>query len=215
MPLAFNKQIHVEIVVRGDITAGGSNGRPTYNVFHYKRAAFLGNINKVDVDTAFQAAVGAKIILALNNRWTQAHNSVRCINDALDPYLTVPHINAGGVGGDGLSSMLVGYILLRSTLRKGSYRGAKRLGPLSEADCTAGTDDIFNAAGLARMNALAAAMLGGFTDASGDIWNPVVLSRKQSQLKNNATVVVATDIAQIVVNKRLSELRIRKTASAY
>ena len=215
MALPFNKQKVVEVVVRGDIASGGSNGRPTFNVFHFQRSTLTADINKANVDTAFQAAIGAKIILALNNRWSQAHNSVRCIDDANDPYLTVAHVNVGAVSGDGLNTLLCAYLLARSTLRKGSFRGAKRFGPLSESDCSAGTDDVLNAGAITKFTAIATAWLAGFTDAGGDVWTPVVFSRLSSQIKKNATSVVATTISQILVRKSLGRMKVREVHQVY
>jgi hypothetical protein len=215
MPLPFNKQKVVEVVVRGNITSGGSTGKPTFNVFHFQRSTLTADINKANVDTAFQAAIASKMILALNNRWTQANNSTRCIDDANDPYLTVAHVNVGAVAGDGLNTLLCAYLLARSTLRKGSYRGAKRFGPLSESDCTAGGDDVLNAGAITKFAAIATAWLAGFTDGGGDVWTPVVFSRIQSQVKKNATTVVATTISQILVRKSLGRMKVREVAQVY
>jgi len=215
MPLPFPQQRTLEIIVRGDITSGGVSARPTYNTFHFRRQATVGAIDKVAAETAFQAAIGVPLAAALNNRWSQSNNSVRILNDPTDPYITVSRIVVGGVAGDGLSSILWVYLLMRTTLRGGKYRGAKRLGPLSEADVTAGGDDILNAAAIARFATLNAAILAGFTDSTGDIWVPVVVSRVNADFRASPAVFTQTDIAQLLTNKRIGRSKIREVASLY
>jgi len=213
--LGFAGQRHVEIVCRGNITSGGSNARPTYNVFHFRRTTATANIDKTAVETAFQAAIAVPLAACLNNRWTQGSNNVRCINDPTDPYLTVPRAVVGGVAGDGLSTILWVYILMRTTLRGGKFRGAKRIGPLSEADVTAGGDDILNAAAIARFTTLRTAILAGFTDGGGDVWKTCVVSRQGADFRASPAVFTATDITQVLTNKRLGRTKVRETVSLY
>jgi len=215
MGLPVGQQRHIEVVVQGVISSGGSGARNTYNVFHFRRQAVVGPIDKAAAQTAFQAAIGVPLAACLNNRWSRANNNLRILNDPTDPYLTVSNVVAGGVAGDGLSSVLWAYILMRTSLRGGKYRGAKRLGPLSEADATAGGDDILNAAALARFATLRAAILAGFTDATGDIWVPVVVSRQGADFRASPAVFIATDITQILTNKRIGRTKVREVPSLY
>jgi len=215
MSLPVGQQTHVEIVLQGVMASGGSDSRNTYNVFHFRRTATVGNINKAAVDTAFQAAIGVPFAACLNNRWSQANNSVRCINDPTDPYLTTSHVVAGGVAGDGLSSILWAYVLMRTALRGGKYRGAKRMGPLSEADVTAGGDDILNAAAVARFATFRTALLAGFTDGGATVWVPSVISRKAADFRASPAIFTATDVGQILLNKRLGRSKVRETQSQY
>jgi len=213
--LPVGQQTHVEIVLQGLMASGGSDSRNTYNVFHFRRTTTTGNISKSAVDTAFQAAIGVPLAACLNNRWSQQNNNVRCLNDPTDPYLTTSHVVVGGVAGDGLSSVLWAYVLMRSGLRGGKYRGAKRLGPLSEADVTAGGDDILNAAAIARFATLRAAILAGFTDGGGTVWVPSVVSRIGADFRAYPAVFTATDISQILLNKRIGRSKVRETQSQY
>lgn len=215
MPIPFTEQEHVEIILRGDIAAAGSSARPTWSTFHFRRFSQLFAINKADVQTAFQASIGVALIAALNERWSQAYNTVRCINDVNDPILQVTNVNAGAITGDSMSTLLAAYSLFRTNLRKASFRGSKRWGPLSESDTTSGSSDILNAAALTRFGTLNAAILAGFTDASGDVWIPVILSRKLSQLKVNPTTVVATDVGSALINKRIGRMKVREVVSVY
>jgi len=215
MSLPVGQQTHVEIVLQGIMSSGGSDARNTYNVFHFRRTTTVGNINKAAVDTAFQAAIGVPFDACLNNRWSQANNNVRCLNDPTDPYLTTAHVVVGGVAGDGLSSVLWAYVLMRSSLRGGAFRGAKRMGPLSEADVTAGGDDILNAASIARFATFRAALLAGFTDGGGTVWVPSVVSRKAADFRSYPAIFTSTDITQILLNKRIGRSKVRETQSQY
>ena len=86
---------------------------------------------------------------------------------------------------------------------------------MSESDTTGGTDDIWNAGALGRLGTIAAAILAGFTDANGNIWKPIVVSQKKSQLRNNPTTVTFADINQVLVNKRVGSMRHRRVTSVY
>lgn len=215
MPLSFPQQRTIEIILRGDIASGGSGARPTFTVYHFRRTATVGAIDKTQAEIAFQAAIGTKQCACINNRWSQSSNNIRILNDPTDPFLTVSRVVAGGVAGDGLSSILWVYVLMRTTLRGGKYRGAKRIGPLSESDATAGGDDILNAAGIARFATYNAALLAGFTDATGDIWVPVVVSRQGADFRASPAVFIQTDIGQIITNKRIGRTKVRETPSLY
>lgn len=215
MPIPANQVTHVEIIMHGNSAAGGSNSKIFDFVFQFRRTAVINPIVKAGVDAAFQAAIAVPIAAAVNARYTQIFNSVRWLNDAQDAPITFAHAIVGGVAGDSQSTASTAFILHRTGLRGGSFKGGKHLGPMSEADCTAGTDDIWNAAALARLNPVAAAILAGFVDAQANVWVPAVLSRKLSQLKVNPTTVLANDVAQTAVNKRVGKMKRRMVKSIY
>lgn len=215
MSLPVAQQRHIEIVTRGLITSGGSASKVTFTVWHFRRSATVGAIDKAAAEAAFQAAIAVPLAACLNNRWTQTSNEVRVLNDPTDPFLLVPNVVVGGVAGDGLSMVLTAYLLLKTSLRGGRYRGSKRLGPLSEADATAGGDDILNAAALGRFTTLRGAIVAGFTDAGGDIWIPVVVSRIGADFRASPAVFTATDIVQALTNKRIGRSKVREAPSVY
>jgi len=215
MPIPDNQKQHVEIILHGITSDGGSSVVNTQNVFHFRRTALAGTITKTAINTAFQAAIGDKVALALNARWEQQRNSIRFINDALDQYQDFSEVNAGAVAGDGLQSHSTIFLLLRSGYRGRSWKGGKHFGPLSEADATAAGDDILNAAAITRFSNLAAAILAGFTDANGQIWVPFIVSRNASVVDTNPTTVVGVDVTEVKLNKRISAHRGRKAASVY
>ena len=210
-----NTLINLQVIVYGIISSGGSNTKNTVSVFNYRRQATVIPASKSGFNTAFQTAVVVPMAAALNNRWTQEHNTVRFLNDPLDPPLLLSGAAVGAVTGDGLSSGTAVYMELQTGIRGKSYRGGKWFGPLSEADVTAGGDDILNAAAITRMNTLKAAILGNVTDAGGNIWTPSVVSRLKSQLNTWPTDVIANDVTVVLLNKRVTSLRQRKAKSVY
>lgn len=214
MPIPATQQLVVEVQMQGLVTAGGSSNKNANFIFHFRRPSAATAINKAAVETQFQATVGAAILAALNNRYTQTFNQVRVVNDAQDPFLVVTETGVGAVTGDSMPMDLQLFILGRSALRGKSFKGGKKLFPLSEADTTAPNTDILNTAALARFTAVSAAWLAGFT-AAGDVFTPVILSRTLSQLKTNPTTVVATDMIQPLVNKRLGRNKKHEVKSVY
>jgi hypothetical protein len=215
MPIPSNQVTHVEVIVNSLSAAGGSNSRFWASVFHFRRTNTALAISKTQVDTAFQAAIATPMFAALNITLTQQNNSLRWLNDALDAPQFVTHALVGAITGDRMMTADSAFILLRTGVRGKSYRGSKHLGPMSESDTTTGTDDVFNAAALTRLAAVASAILAGFTDAGGNVWVPSVVSRKLSQLTKNPTTMIANDVVATAVNKRVGTMRHRKVKSVY
>ena len=107
------------------------------------------------------------------------------------------------------------FLYFKSVLRGRSYQGKKFLSPLSESDSTAGTADLFNAAAIVRLQAIANAHTAGFTDAGGNVWIPVVWSRFLSDMTVSPCVIVSSDVAQGLVNKRIGRFKRRQVSSVY
>jgi hypothetical protein len=217
MPIPLNQITHAEIHFRGIIASAGSTARTIDNVFHYRRVAVVINPSKSQLEAIFQTQVAIPICAALNARFTQSANTVRWVNDAVDGEFFVPRALPGLIAGDSMTPINASYLLLKSGLRGGSYRGSKHLGPMSESDTSVGTDDIWNAGCLARLATIAAAMVGSLTDVGGNIWFPVILSRTiaGAQYKVNPTTVIATDVNMVAVNKRVGSMKHRRVASNY
>lgn len=215
MPLADAAKIHVEAVVCGLMTAAGGISVPTINVFNFRRTTFVNVFSKGAFEAAFHTNIMAVIKAALNIRWTHTMTRVRCLNDADDPYQDTVYSGAGVITGDSLPSDQSAYLLLRTALRGRAARGNKHLGPMSESDTTT-TSDIFNAGALTRLAAIGTALVAGFTTGAPVVtYVPCVISRKNSQLKTNPTTVVANDIIQVLVNKRVGSMKRRKITSVY
>jgi len=215
MPVADNKKLHLEAVVHGTVASGGSSVIRTVTTFHYRRNAVVVPLDKTMFDTAFQAAIVVPFAAALNNRWTQTFNTIRAINDPLDVATIYPHAAVGGVAGDSMPTFSCGYILCRTAYRGKSYRGFKRIGPLSEADATAAFEDIFNAAAIARIATLRTAMATPIVDASPNTFTFEIVSRILSNFEVTPCTVEAADVAEIVLNKRITRSKRREAASTY
>ncbi len=176
MSLPFAQQKTVEVVHTGEIDAGGSNSEKCVNVYHFRRTAFAGNINKANVYTACKAAILDKVILALSARYTSQKVQIRCIDDREDPYTTTIFTDPGAVAGVALPSNLCAMFLNKSVIRGRYAQGRKFFAPLVEAHTT---DDVWNATGLTLLGAIKTGLLAGFTDAGGDVWKYVVCSKSK------------------------------------
>jgi hypothetical protein len=198
------------------VAAAGSGTKLFNFICHWRRIATTVAIDKTLIDTAYQAAIVVPLMAALNARATQVNNQVRSMNDANDLYSTVAHAVVGAIAGDSMPTEDAAFLLLRTNLRGKSYRGSKHLGPMSESDSTAGTEDLFNAACLARLATIAAAIVAGFTDTTPNTWKPSVLSRiSPAQYRTNPTTVVANDCTSIAVKKTIGSMLHRKAKSVY
>jgi len=215
MPIAQNLIRVAQIIIYGDIAAAGGGVKNTVTVFNYRRLAVAITPSKVDLDTQFQATVVAPLLLALNNRWTQRKNSIRFVNDADDAPFEVSHVNVGAVAGDSMTGNECAMLRYRTALKGKSNRGKSFLGPLSEADSTAGTSDILNAAAIARFGAVVTGLGTDLVCADTNVWRLVILSRVKSQMLTNTTNLYFNDVTQIALNTRITDLRSRKTGSVY
>lgn len=216
MPIPTNEIQVVELQQRGIITGGGAGEVRTNFVWHFRRLSTAVDPSKSAINTRFNATIGAAVVAALNEDWDASVNSIRYIDDALDAPTDFSVTASGAITGDRLASFATAYFLMRTALRGRNYRGSKHIGPFSESDVTHATGcDIFNAGCVTRLEAIAAAVLTGFTDSTGNVWVPVIVSRNLSQLSENPTVVVQADVVQCLPNHRVgSEVR-RKAPSLY
>lgn len=212
MTIPVGQIMNAEIVVKGTMATGGSNTVNVASVYHYRRIANVVNADKAALEAAFQAAVGAKLLLAMNARFTQSFTSVRWINDPMDQALDFAEAGVGAVAGEPQSSLDAAYLLLRTGFKGKSFRGSKHYAPLSEADSTLG--DTLNAAAIVRMTAIATALITPIVDATPNTWILQVYSRVLSQFVVLPSVV-AYDVTQILVNKRIGRMKRREVKSVY
>lgn len=216
MPIPLNQVNIVEIQLRGLIDGGPAGSVRTNFVFNFRRTATAIDPVKSSINTAFHASISTPIAAALNVDWEARINAIRYPDDALDAPIEFANADVGAITGDRLTSFAAAYLLMRTAIRGRSYRGSKHLGPFSESDVTHATScDIWNAGCITRLTTICAAIQAGFTDSTGNIWVPSILSRSKSQLVVNPTTVVANDVTQILPNTRVgSEIR-RKVKSLY
>lgn len=214
MAIPANQIIHAEVTAQGFAAAGGSNQKNFANVFHFRRTTTVNPVTKAALEAAFQTNIMVPVLAALNNRFTQTFNLIRWADDALDQAVPFVESGVGGVAGEPASTLDAIYVLLRTGIKGRSYRGNKHFGPLSEADCTTG--DVLNAAAITRFAAVVTALGTPFTDSQSNTWVIQVFSRMPpSQLKVNPTVVVANDVVQIALNKRVGRMSRREVKSVY
>lgn len=205
----------VQCEMHGLVAAGGSTPRPSISIWHYQASAPPSVFSQAHVEAAFQTAICIPVTNALNLRYAQTFNIVRNICDATQLGTQVSRALPGAIAGDAKPLTDSAFILFRSTLRGKSYRGNRKLFPLSAADSTTPNGDVFNAAAITRFTAIITAYLAGFTDSDGNIWLPTVLARKLSKLKTNTTTVFVSQVATGLLNKRIGDMKKRKVASVY
>jgi len=215
MPIPSTSILTAEIAVNGLVAAGGSNSRKAQSIWHYRRTAVSLAPSKSALYAIFASSVIPLLRACLNTRYTGVNVGIRWIDDALDQYTFFTNTGAGTVTGDSMPTTEAAFLLFGTGLRGKSYRGGKHIFPLAESATTTGTDDVLNAGALVYFGALAAQALLPLTDATPNTWNPVVVSRKLSQLRTNPTTVTANDVVSVSVNKRIGSMRHRKVASVY
>lgn len=212
MPIPTNQIRVAEIVLRGNIAAGGSDAVNTAFVFHYRRIAVTVDPVKAALNNAFTAGPAAAIAAALNVGWSAALHDIRWLNDAEDPYLSISGSEVGAITGDRLPSDDAVFLLFRTALRGRKFKGGKHLAPFSESDIGA---DVLNAGAITRAEAICTALTTPLTDSTGNIWNFCIVSRTSSILRTNPTTVVSNDVTQALVNSRIGTMLRRKVRSVY
>ena len=202
----------IEVVVAGSLTAGGASVKNCFNVFHYRRTTFAVVASKAQFLAAFRTAVIVPLLAAANIRYTTNRMRVRWVSDAQDPYTDTADAGVGAIATDSEPNNDAVFILMRSAVRGRFAQGSKHFGGTSEIDTT---DNILTGAGLARWQAVQAALAVTVVDAAPNTWVPCVLSRTYSVLNVNPTTVVTSDVASTALNKRIGSMVKRKALSAY
>jgi hypothetical protein len=199
--------------MKGTVAGAGSNSRSAAFVFNWYRVLTALAVDKGHIDTAFNTSICNPIWSALNARFTQTYNTVRYVNNWLDQPVRFAHAHAGSITGDSMPTTCSAFIELTTGLRYSFNRGSKKLFPMSETDTTTGSDDMFNAACVTRLTTIASAIVAGFTDSDGNIWAPVILSTKYSQLGQAPAMIYATPVTGATVSSRIGSMRHRKVKS--
>ncbi len=152
---------------------------------------------------------------ALNVRATMSNLSVRLIEDPTRAAVLTTDTTAGAITGDSMVMDDSSFLLMKTTLRGKSYRGAKHFFPMSESDTTT-SSDIWNAGCLTRLGAIAAAALAGFTDSTPNTWTLCVYSRTLSNPpRQPAALIVTNDVSSILVRKSIGDMKTRRPKSVY
>lgn len=199
--------------MQGTIAAAGSGSKDVENVYNFRRTANVLPLSKTNIETAFQAAIAVPVTNALNVRFVQTLNTVRFIDDALDPPQGVTRAIAGAIAGESQATYDSIVINLKTGVRGRSGRGSKHYGPIGEASTNG---DVLIAGAIVLFNLIGAAILAGFTDADGNVWVPEIVIRNSaipgtsSQLRTNPTTVRANDVISAVLDSTVGTMRRRK-----
>jgi hypothetical protein len=202
--------LDLELQIFGVIAGGGAKAVNTVNTLHYHRTAIINPLSEAAFVTAWHTACQAALLAALNNKWTWNFTKARCINDATDIGVEVAVNLPGLVAGDQMPDINAVFLYHQAPFRGKQFKGSTHWGPLSEADTTGATENILNAAAIARWTTVLTALKGPFTDASPNTWTLETLSRKKSKTDVNPTIVSATPVGSILLNKRIGRLRGRE-----
>jgi len=202
---------YVEIVAQAYAVARGGGVKKFYNIYHFRRSATTFPLSKSNINTAFQASIGAAVLAALNVDYTQTANTLRFFENPLDEPLAIPESGVGAISGDRLPDFAAVVTQLKSGIRGKPYRGSKHYGPIAESDTTG--DDLVSGA-VTRFNAIITAIIAGFTDSDGNVWVPGIKGGVRfgsaAQYEVAPTTTVWTDIINGILNKSLGTMRRRK-----
>jgi hypothetical protein len=180
--------------------------KPVFNVYTLARTATTGSPVKTDLMTKFKSFILTPLQACLSVSYVTDFLDMRWLDDPLDPFLEQALALNGTVAGDSLPSINNAVVNMRSPIRGGTYRGRKFYGPIAKGDTVL---DHLTAGALVNWATFDAALLLGFTDATGFPWFPVVVSQKFSTFNPSTAVVFATAITSITTNTVLGELRRR------
>lgn len=203
-----------EIKVDAIAATGGGKTVPCSFAVNYRRTTTVNPWSYADLEAVWQAGPMADILAAMNVRFTQRDNLVRCVNDAQDPYRVFPEANVGAIATDSYNIEFAVYILFGLAIRGRGVHGSKHFAPFSEADTT---NDLLTGAGLTRWQTVATSLLATLgPDASGNTWVPCVVRRPPySQLITNPTTVTTLDLVTSTVNQRPGTMKKRRIGSKY
>lgn len=207
-PLPATASVVAQIIVKGRLTAGGSTDTPCGNVFYYRQSVIGGAVNKVQLHTAFVNAVIAPLLLATNQAYTPTKSQIRFIDNAQDLVVEQAIAGVGARVLDSEPSVNAVVMVLRTAFRGRNARGFKHFGGTSEEDTTR---DVLTGAGLARWQAVQAALKVSFLDAGGNGWTPWLFSPLGSSIKVNPTIVRGADINDVLLDLNVGTMRKRRS----
>lgn len=218
MPIADNQKWTLDLQIAGTVSAKGSQTYHVTTAFKYRRNANSAPLTKPSIAAAFQTTLVTEFAALLNESYTMDFIRTRFMEDPTDPYMdTVPAGPpvVGGIVGDRISPSIVSFFLKKTAYRGKHYRGRMFLSPMSESDTTAATADLWNAACLTRLNALAFKMNDTFTDVDGNVWAPIVVQNSLIDKSVIPWIIPFSVIVDVVPRKSLGRLLTRAPASVY
>lgn len=201
----------VQIDVRGTMSAGGSTACKAGNSYYYRRSAGAG-VNVAGLVAAFQAAVIAVQILAQSSRY--AVNSIAAfrLDDPGAVGVDVADASVGAIATDSQPSLNTVVIDLVTATRGRAGRGRKFYAGVVEASTT---DNLLSGAGLVLWQNLRDTLDDVLADGGGNNWTPCVISKWYSTLNVSAPILYGDNVTSMKLNKRVSRMDKRKTASVF
>lgn len=200
--------VNAQIIVKGTLASAGGSTKTPQMTFNYRRISTAVTPTKIALSNAFLAGPYAAMLAAFNARWSLGTSNIRWLNDATDQALTTILAGSGAIATDGAASFNSVFIYFRTALRGRKFKGGKHFPAVNEIDTTG---DILTGAGLARWQAVQAAVFAPLTDATGNVWNPCIVSLSLSSLRTNPVSVVWNDVTQAILDLTLGTMRRRKS----
>jgi hypothetical protein len=210
------------IRVRGVVVQSNTIPRNLLSTFYYRYisgavptvGSKVGLVTNVAGPTSgFQAVVFAKLLLALNNRYTNVSIDSRWMDTYEDQWQA--QVTAGGVGavaGDSLPLEDCVTIRKNTGIRGKSYKGSWHFAPASESDTT---KDELNAGGIATwVTALRPTLAANISD-NLSTFGPVLLSQSSKlgvnlELPYPLNIVGADLVGPLPVNLTIGDMKKRK-----
>lgn len=196
-----------QILLKGVLSATGATSKNVQTTFYYRRTSIVTPPTKIALSNAFLAGPYAAFLAAANASYGNGTSNIRWFDDALDPTVTTVLAGVGAISTDRATSFNAVFMSLKTGVRGRKYQGSKHFPGLNEIDTTM---DLLTGAGLARWQTLQTALATPLTDATGNTWNPCVVTLNGSVFKKNPTSITYNDITQIVMDLDIGTMRKRK-----
>jgi len=197
----------VEITMRGSVPKSNGSEEIVSNVFHYSCEAGAGTLVPANVIAIFDTTVCAFIGPLLSVEYTALATTFRNLMSPLNPVVEGALGTDGAVTGDRLPLNTAATVRLRCADRGKRFRGSKHFAPISEDDTLL---DELKAATLATWTTQCAQFIASLTDANGNLWVPIVLSRTYSNLTALTPSFVYSRITSATINKIIGTMRRRR-----
>lgn len=200
-----------QITMHATVVPRGGETKKIANVYNFKRpvGTVLPRV-KANVESAFQASIGVAVLAALSIDYTQTVNSVRWLDDATDMAMDFTEANVGGRAGERYDNFTAAYVLLKTDSRK--TKGSKHYSPLGESDVNG---DAIVSPLTTNLDAIAAAILAGFTDSDGNVWQSTVVNSKNAIFGVNPTLFGDAIVVQALGRRSVGTMKRRKIKGVY
>lgn len=203
----------VEIAVIGHVVNNdGITNKNIVNVYHYRRSAGGVVPSNANVEAAFAALIKPNYAACLSVALVGDDVRTRFLDDPSFPVAPSGDTFPGGLSGDNAPTCESAYVKVRSNIRGKNYRGSKHFSPIAESS-TLNQELTITAIGL--FSALAVALFTNFTDADGNVWRPIILSRTLSNLTTSPASITYGDVIFAQASKTIGTMRHRKEKARY